>query len=61
LLTLPRDSFDKLIVLEDKPSYLDYLKVTGHSFSWRIYARPPALRSLCLTRCLLYVAIGRGR
>ncbi|KAF9643790.1 S-adenosyl-L-methionine-dependent methyltransferase [Thelephora ganbajun] len=26
LLTLPRDSFDKLIVLEEQPRYLDYLK-----------------------------------
>lgn len=29
LLTLPRDSFDKLIVLEEQPGYLDYLKVTA--------------------------------
>jgi len=28
LLTLPRDSFDKLIVLEEQPGYLEYLKVT---------------------------------
>lgn len=28
LLTLPRDTFDKLIVLEDHPGYLEYLKVT---------------------------------
>ena len=28
LLTLPRDSFDKLIVLEEQPGYLNYLKVT---------------------------------
>ena len=27
LLTLPRDSFDKLIVLEEQPKYLEYLKV----------------------------------
>ena len=29
LLALPRDTFDKLIVLEDQPRYLEYLKVTG--------------------------------
>ena len=29
LLTLPRDSFDKLIVLEEQADYLKYLKVTG--------------------------------
>ena len=29
LLALPRDSFDKLIVLEEHPGYLEYLKVTG--------------------------------
>lgn len=28
LLTLPRDSFDKLIVLEAYPGYLEFLKVT---------------------------------
>lgn len=28
LLTLPRDSFDKLIVLEEQPAYLEFLKVT---------------------------------
>ena len=31
LLTLPRDSFDKLIVLEEHPGYLDYLKVMFNS------------------------------
>ena len=27
MLTLPRDSFDKLIALEDQPKYLEYLPV----------------------------------
>jgi hypothetical protein len=55
LLTLPRDTFDRLLVLENHPAYLDYLKV-----NLRIYARPSASRHPGLTRSLLYVAIGKN-
>ena len=40
LLTLPRDSFDRLIVLEEQPGYLDYLKVT------KPYSSPAHIRSI---------------
>ena len=35
LLTLPRDSFNKLIALEEQPKYLEYLKV-AEPFSSRV-------------------------
>lgn len=38
LLTLPRDTFDKLIVLEEQPKYLEYLKVI-ELFSPRAHIR----------------------